>query len=143
MCRAQGYDNAANMAGIHGGVQAILKGKNKKAIFNGCVDHSLNLCGQHSFAENVSCVTFFGTLETMFSFFAASTNQWDVLIDHTGVKRQSTTCWIANHDAVKPVKEKFDKFVAAIEALCDPHENLDTRGAAQVLLPTVCDFTFL
>lgn len=27
MCRAQGYDNAATMAGIHGGVQAILKRK--------------------------------------------------------------------------------------------------------------------
>ncbi|XP_061469367.1 zinc finger MYM-type protein 1-like [Rhineura floridana] len=77
MCRTQGYDNAATMAGIHGGVQAILKGKNKKAIFNGCVDHSLNLCSQHSFAENASCVTFFGTLETMFSFFAASTHRWD------------------------------------------------------------------
>lgn len=145
MCRAQGYDNAATMAGIHGGVQAILKGKNKKAIFNGCVDHSLNLCGQHSFAENVTCVTFFGTLETMFSFFVASTHRWDVLIDHTeiSVKRLSSTRWSAHHDAVKPVKEKFDKFVAAIQALCESRENLETRGAAQILLHNVCDFTFL
>lgn len=144
MCRSQGYDNSATMAGIHGGVQAILKRKNRKAIFNGCVDHSLNLCGQHSFAENASCVTFFGTLE-MFSFFAASTHRWDVLIDHAGVsvKRLSTTRWSAHHAAVMPVKEKFDKFVSAIEALCDPHENLVTRGAAQGLLPAVCNFTFL
>ena len=41
------------MSGIHGGVQAILKRRNKKAIFNGCVDHSLNLCGQHSFDKNM------------------------------------------------------------------------------------------
>ena len=95
MCRAQGYDNAATMAGIHGGVQAILKEKNKKAVFNGCVDHSLNLCGQHSFAENSLCVTFFGPLERMFAFFAASTHRWDVLIAHTevSVKRLSTTRW--------------------------------------------------
>uniref|UniRef100_UPI003590127A zinc finger MYM-type protein 1-like n=1 Tax=Myxine glutinosa TaxID=7769 RepID=UPI003590127A len=66
MCRAQGYDNAATMAGIHGGVQALLKGKNKKAIFNGCVDHSFNLCGQHSFAENASCVTFLELLRQCF-----------------------------------------------------------------------------
>ena len=65
MCRAQGYDNTATMSGIHGGVQGILKRKNKKAIFNGYVDHSLNLCGQHSFAKNPSCVTFIGTLERM------------------------------------------------------------------------------
>ncbi|XP_053569321.1 LOW QUALITY PROTEIN: zinc finger MYM-type protein 1-like [Bombina bombina] len=145
MCRAQGYDNAATMAGKHGGVQSILKEKNKKAIFNGCVDHSLNLCGQHSFAENASCVTFFGTLQTMFSFFSASTHRWDVLIDHTGmsVKRLSTTRWSAHHAAVKPVKEKFDKFVEAIGDLCDPDENLETRGAAQVLLNALSDFTFL
>lgn len=145
MCRAQGYDNAATMSGLHGGVQAILKRKNKKAIFNGCVDHSLNLCGQHSFAENASCVTFFGTLETMYSFFAASTHRWDVLIEHTAmsVKRLSTTRWSAHHAAVKPVKDNFEECVAAIEALCDPRENVETRGAAQGLLPAVCDFTFL
>ena len=41
------------------------------------------------------------------------------------------------------MKDKFDECVAAIEALCDPHENVDTRGTAQGLLPAVCDFTFL
>ncbi|KAM9311655.1 zinc finger MYM-type protein 1-like [Gastrophryne carolinensis] len=145
MCRSQGYDNAATMAGIHGGVQSILMEKNRKAVFNGCVDHSLNLCGQHSFAENASCVTFFGTLQAMFSFFAASTHRWDVLIERTGVsvKRLSTTRWSAHHAAVKPVKDKFDMFVSALETLCEPCENMDTRGAAQGLLPAVCDFTFL
>lgn len=109
------------------------------------MDHSLNLCGQHSFAENVSCVTFFGTLETLFSFFAASTHRWDVLIEHTGMsmKRLSTTRWSAHSAAVRSVKEKFDEIVAAIEALCDPQENLDTRGTAQGLLSAVCNFTFL
>uniref|UniRef100_A0A0B7BPZ0 Uncharacterized protein n=1 Tax=Arion vulgaris TaxID=1028688 RepID=A0A0B7BPZ0_9EUPU len=59
------------------------------------------------------------------------------------VKRLSTTRWSAHHAAVKPVKDKFDECVAAIEALCDPRENVETRGAAQCLLPAVCDFTFL
>lgn len=35
MCRAQGYNNTATMAGVYGGVQAILKKKNRKVIFNG------------------------------------------------------------------------------------------------------------
>uniref|UniRef100_A0A8C5PE46 TTF-type domain-containing protein n=1 Tax=Leptobrachium leishanense TaxID=445787 RepID=A0A8C5PE46_9ANUR len=145
MCRSQGYDNAATMAGIHGGVQAIIKEKNKKAIFSGCVDHSLNLCGQHSFAENASCVKFFGTLQTMFTLFAGSSHRWDVLMTHTGVsvKRLSTTRWSAHYAAVKPVRENFDNFVAAIKALCARDENLDTRAAAEGLLPAVCDFTFL
>lgn len=33
---------------------------------------------------------------------------------------------------IKPVKEKFGKFVAVIETLCDPHENLDTREQHKV-----------
>lgn len=90
-------------------------------------------------------MTFFGTLETNFSFFAVSTHRWDVLMNHTGIslKRLSTTRWSSHHAAVKVVKEKFDECVAAIEALCDPDENLDTRGTARSLLPAVCNFTFL
>ena len=33
--------------------------------------------------------------------------------------------------------------MAAIEAQCDPRENVDTRGTVQDLLPADCDFTFL
>nr|XP_047137629.1 uncharacterized protein LOC124805786 [Hydra vulgaris] len=95
MCRSQGYDNAATVAGIHGGVQKVISDKSNKAIFNGCIDHSLNLCVQHSFAVNASCVTFFGTIDAIYSFFAASTHRWEVLIKHTNilVKRLSTTRW--------------------------------------------------
>ena len=43
LCRGQGYDNASTMASIHGGVQARIKDVNKKALFNGCGSHSLEL----------------------------------------------------------------------------------------------------
>lgn len=90
------------------------------------------------------CEFFFETLETMSSFFAATTHWWDVLIEHTGVsvKRLSTMRWSAHHAALKSVKEKFDECVALIEALCDPHEYLDTRDIAHSLLLAVCDFMF-
>ncbi|XP_043476438.1 zinc finger MYM-type protein 1-like [Leptopilina heterotoma] len=145
MCRCQGYDHATVMSGVHGGVQAIIKSKNEKALFNGCVNHLVNLCGVHSFAENALCVSFFGTLEQIFAFFSASTHRWDVLLNHCdcSVKRLSTTRWSAHYAAVKAVEENFDKVIAAIEELCDPQENVDTRGSAQSLLPAVCNFTFL
>ena len=59
------------------------------------------------------------------------------------VKKLLTTRWSTHHAAVKPVKDKFDECVAAIEAPCDPRENVDTTGIAQGLLPVVCGFTFL
>ena len=67
MYRAQGYNNAAAISENHRSVQAILKRKNYKAIFNGSMGYLLNMCGKHYFAENASCVTFFGTLERMYS----------------------------------------------------------------------------
>ena len=46
-------------------------------------------------------------------------------------------------EAVKPVSKKYDHYVDAINALCNPDENLDTKSGAQILLPTVCNFSFL
>lgn len=51
------------------------------------------------------------------------------VFSHAGaMKRLSTTHWNAHHAAVKPLKDKFDECMAAIEALCDPGENFDTRS---------------
>ncbi|CAH2296492.1 zinc finger MYM-type 1-like [Pelobates cultripes] len=82
LCRGQGYDNAATMAGIHGGVQAKIKEINPKALFMPCANHSLNLSGLHSFGSVVSCVTFFGTLERAYSFFSVSTHRWELLMEN-------------------------------------------------------------
>ncbi|CAH2310718.1 zinc finger MYM-type 1-like [Pelobates cultripes] len=145
LCRGQGYDNAATMAGIHGGVQAKIKEINPKALFMPCANHSLNLCGVHSFGSVVSCVTFFGTLERVYSFFSVSTHRWELLMENVGVtvKRLSQTRWSAHCDAVKPVRANFEKLTSALEKLCNPKENVDTRGSAQMLLSAICDFSFL
>ena len=78
--------------------------------------NSLNLCGQHSFAETASCITFFGTLQRMFSFFATSTHRWDVLIEHTGMslKMPFTTRWSTHHAAFKLVKDKINESMAKL-----------------------------
>lgn len=66
-------------------------------------------------------------------------------MEYTGltVKRLSTTRWSAHTDTVKPVIQKFNKFVEAIEALCGVEESGETIGAVHNLLPAICDFSFL
>nr|XP_033788702.1 zinc finger MYM-type protein 1-like [Geotrypetes seraphini] len=144
LCRDQGYDNAATMAGIHGGVQAKIKEINPKALFVPCANHCLNLCGVHSFGSVSSCVTFFGALEKVYSFFSVSTHRWEML-QNVGitVKRLSQTRWSAHYKAVHAIKTNFEKLMSTLEALCDSKENVDTRGSAQILLSAVCDFSFL
>ena len=136
LCRSQGYDNATTMSGIYTGVQTRIKKFNPKAIFVPCANHSLNLCGVHAFGSVSVCVTFFGTLESVYTFFSCSTHIWEVLKETVGVtvKRLNDTRWSAHHDAVKPIFKHFEKLVKAVEKLCDASENLDTRGAAEVIL---------
>ncbi|GBP49806.1 52 kDa repressor of the inhibitor of the protein kinase [Eumeta japonica] len=146
LCRAQGYDNAATMAGVHGGVQAIIKEHNPKTLFMPCANHLLNLCGVHCFGSVSSSVTFFGTVERVYTFFSSSTHRWGILMKSVGVsvKRLVETRWSAHHDAVKSLKNNFEKLVSTLEDMCDlsSRENADTREAASTLLPALCDFSF-
>lgn len=136
ICRAQGYDNAATMAGVHGGVQAKIKEHNPKALSMSCANHSLNLCGVHSFGSVSSSVFFFGT-ERVYTFFSSSTHRWEII-------NNEKTRWSAHHDAVKPLKYNFKKLVSTLEDMCDSSSssaNADTREAASTLLPALCDFS--
>lgn len=80
VCRSQGYDNAVSMAGIHSGVQKTIKEINLEALFVPSANHFLNLCGVHSFGSTSSTVTFFVTLERIYSFFSATAHRWEVLM---------------------------------------------------------------
>lgn len=146
LCRAQGYDNAASMSGVHGGVQRKIREVNPKALFSPCANHSLNLCGVNAFSCVPSSVTCFGTVEKLYSFFSSSTYRWELLVEKTGksLKRLSDTRWSAHYNSVKVIKENVETIVSTLEDMQDPSKaNLDTRSAASLLLPAICDFTFL
>jgi len=70
-CKRIGFDNAAAMAGVHGGVQRLLRNINGKANFIPCSNHSLNLCGVHASSASTSAIIFFAVMEKLFVFFRA------------------------------------------------------------------------
>ena len=146
---SQTFDNAAPMSGVHSGVQARIQKINPKALYVPCSNHSLNLCGIYTFACEPTCTSFFGTLESIYTFFSASiqifSDRWDVLTQYVNitVKRICETRWSAQYDAVKPVLANFDALVEAIEFLRQPEETLDTTVAAENLLPAICNFIFI
>ena len=110
-CIGQAFDNAAVMAGHRSGVQKLISEINPKALFVPCTNHSLNLACVHAASVAVHSVTFFGTLDRLFSFFSASTHRWDVLIQLTGIsiKRTVDTRWSSRADAVDVVIKKYWK----------------------------------
>lgn len=81
------------MAGKHSGVQTRIKEINPNAEFVACTSHSLNLACLHAVSTAIDSITFFRTIEQLFSLFSSSTHRWDVLLSVTGqgVKRSVET----------------------------------------------------
>ena len=118
-CRAQCYDNAAVMTGHISGLQERIYDRNHRALFVNCDNHSLNLAGIHSAKQDPVVVTFFATLESIYSFFSHSTIRWEELkraLPIT-VKRESETRWSARSQAVKAIDEGLDERVRLLEKI--------------------------
>ena len=114
-CRGQAYDNASNMSGKYSGLQARLKERSELAFYIPCAGHSLNLVGQCSVSECINSINYFGVLQSLYSFFVASTHRWDLLKgNHATLKRLSDTRWSCRSDASKSLVENFDGIHAAL-----------------------------
>lgn len=144
-CRGQAYDNAAVMAGKYTGVQQRLKDINPKAEFIPCSNHSLNLVCLHAAAVEPNSVTFFGTLERIYSFFSVSTHRWEVLLGTSGkaLKRLQETRWSARADAVENTWNHYEGIFNTLEKLTEADESLNTRTDAGALLIALQSFSFL
>ena len=142
-CRAQMYDNAAVMSGSISGVQTRLRERNPKAVFINCDNHSLNLAGVRAASVDPTIITFFGTVQEVYSFFSGSTTRWkkmSEMLDLT-VKKESDTRWSAREAAVRAIAVSYGKLVGLLQSLIeDQHESTDTRAKAGILLKSLLTF---
>lgn len=72
-CRGQSYDNAANMFGCYGELQAKITNLCALALYVPCAAHSLNLVGIPAVKTILPVSMFFEYLQDMYSFIVAST----------------------------------------------------------------------
>ncbi|XP_065645755.1 zinc finger MYM-type protein 1-like [Hydra vulgaris] len=143
-CRGQAYDNASNMSGKYSGLQARLKERSELAFYIPCAGHSLNLVGQCSVNECINSINYFGVLQSLYSFFVASTHRWDLLKrNHATLKRLSDTRWSCRSDASKSLVESFDGIHAALCHKAEgTEEKSDTRHEALCLLNKITKLEF-
>ena len=71
-CRAQGYDNAANMAEKCKGAQAKTEKQNSVTIFSSFGCHNLNLCGNVAAECLPEAITYPSTVQTIYNLFSSS-----------------------------------------------------------------------
>ncbi|XP_065662920.1 zinc finger MYM-type protein 1-like [Hydra vulgaris] len=120
-CRGQSYDNGANMRGQYKGVQALIKEKNPRALYVPCANHTFNLMVCDA-AKSVSiAINFFGTVQRIFTFFAASTVRWDILhsVCKMTVKSLSDTRWESRINSIKVVKDNLVQIIEALYKVAD------------------------
>lgn len=138
-CRGQSYDNASNMSGRYAGMQALLRKVNPLAFYIPCMTHSLNLVGVSAVDCCIDAVSFFGFVQSLYTFFSASTHRWSVLKEHLGtsglvVKSLSDTRWSARADAVKALCAGYDGIQTALHNIAaDDQQNGSTRHEADCL----------
>jgi len=81
------------MAGIYSGVQSRIREINELAEFIPCAAHTLNLVGQNAACKILEGKLILGQVQSLYTFFSASTDRWNVLMSCTklSLKSQSST----------------------------------------------------
>ena len=82
-------------------------------------NHSLNLAGVHAASVDPTIITFFGTVQEVYSFFSGSTTRWkkmSEMLDLT-VKKESDTRWSAREAAVRAIAVSYGKLVGLLQLL--------------------------
>ena len=143
-CRAQGYDNGANMAGRYNGAQAKVLEVCPTAVFSPCGCHTLNLCGNDAAQSLPEAVTYFGTIQTVYNLFSSSPKRWEILLEHIGSSLHgiSDTRWSARVESVKPFAAHLPSIKQALEELLDlnltPKTRNDINGALAYVTSFMC-----
>ncbi|KAF0682205.1 zinc finger MYM-type protein 1-like, partial [Aphis craccivora] len=145
-CRGQAYDNGSNMVGKYQGVQSRILNKNPRAFFTACASHNLNLVLRDSVKNSVQASTFFGTIQRVYSIFAASTSRWDILNKHCEfltLRKWYETRWESRVNSVKALRYQLPNIIEALEEVSREANDTITKSEAQSLANELSTFEFV
>ena len=119
--RAQGYNGAANMAGVHRGVQAIIKQHVPEAVYVRCKAHSLNLAIGHACKEPLvrNMLSTLQTIAFAFDYSAKQLLRQDVLVREEMERRAKlrTLCetrWASRADPLYTFRTAYPVVVQSL-----------------------------
>ncbi|XP_025192468.1 zinc finger MYM-type protein 1-like [Melanaphis sacchari] len=139
-CRAQDYDNGANMIGQYKGVQARILKQNPRAFFMPCAAHRLNLVLGDTAKSSVRAVHFFGTVERLYTLFSASTGRWDIFSKHCHkwtVKKWSEKRWESRYDSIKAIRFQVKEIIDALDEISDETRDPLIRSETNSLISEI------
>ncbi|XP_029766515.1 zinc finger MYM-type protein 1-like [Terrapene carolina triunguis] len=121
-CHGQLYNNATNTSGVYSGLQARIKNINPYAVYVPFSAHSLNLVGVCAAESCQEACSFFSTVQHLYSFFSASTHQWEILLSNLkpgskAIKRLSETRWSSRVEACHNLSENWNAIIKALNTI--------------------------
>lgn len=150
MCRGQAYDGASTMSGRFSGLQSKVKQLNPLALYIHCCAHNLNLVLIDSIRSSVEAVSFFGTLETLYTFLTGSLPRLHILKEEQAkevegviltLKRLSDTRWASHKRAVDSVYNSLSAIVKTLRQIGKgKSKTYPTQNQKQFLKHRVCFF---
>jgi Domain of unknown function (DUF4371) len=102
-CRGQAYDNGANM--------------NPRAFFTPCGCHNLNLLLGDIAKVSPKAVSYFGTIQLIYTFLSASNHRYDVAKKYLSItpKGLSETRWECRVESVKAIRFQIKEILQVFE----------------------------
>lgn len=128
MCYGQSYDGASTMSGEISGLQARVRDIAPNALFTHCCAHNLNLILIDTVTSNVQTQLFFGTLESVYTFFSGSLPRLSILKEEQRnsiesfaltLKRLCDTRWASRKSAVDAILQNLPALVVALQRIVD------------------------
>jgi hypothetical protein len=155
LCRGQAYDGASTMSGRISGLQAKVKQVSPNALYIHCCAHNLNLVLIDSVQSCTRAISFFGTLETLYTFLSGSLPRLHLLQEEqekqmNGViltlKRLSDTRWASHKRAVEAVHKSIPCIIDTLQKITDgdiPNTKAKTVSEANGLLSNMLNLEFM
>ena len=155
MCYGQSYDGANTMSGEISGLQKRVREIAPHAIFTHCCAHNLNLILIDAVSSNIQTQLFFGTLESIYTFFSGSLPRLSILKEEQRnniesfsltLKRLSDTRWASRKTAVDSILQNLPALVLALRRIVDGEvKNSTSKQIAEGkgILVTMETFEFL
>ena len=152
MCRGQGYDGAANMAGLCNGAAKLFQCTYPKAIYFHCASHKLNLCVAQS-CRLSGIGNLMNNISSLSNFFNLSPKRQKCLEDHVAQYSNSLkskllplcrTHWVERLTALEVALDLLEAVVHTFYDIIENNRewNRDTVSLASSLLKGI-DFEFI
>ena len=96
-CRAQVLSITASMSGKYNGAQAIIYEQYPTDIFSPCGCNTHNLCGNDAAEYIPETITYFGTMQTIYTLFSCSPKRWKILAKRISCSLHGISIWHFYH----------------------------------------------